>query len=138
MPGFPELGTRAGRTAYERAWYLARLEDPEPLERAVVLDSGLLAVPCGGPRRAGSVLVASADEARRVAVLLTGREGFPAVRVAPPSTEKPGEMLVRWGAQPARHTVRAFGEFYGYAHDAIQDFLRGRKGVTRDSWQQEP
>lgn len=133
---FPELDSKAGRTAYERQWYMARLEDPSVLASAVVLDSGLLAVPVGGPRRAGSVLVASADEARRVALLLTGRDGFPAVRVAPPSTERPGEMLVRWGAVPARQTVAAFGEFYGYAHDAIADFLRGRKGVTRDSWQQ--
>lgn len=132
----PELDSKDGRTAYERAWYMARLEDPEPLSRAVVLPSGLLAVPLGGPRRAGSALCGSLEEARQVAILLTGRHGFPDVRIVPPATVAPSEVMVKWGAQPARPTVRAAGEFYGYAADAIADFLRGRPGVTRDSWQQ--
>jgi hypothetical protein len=129
----PDLDTAEARTAYERAWYLARLEDPEVLGRAVVLPSGLLAVPCGGPRAAGSVLAASQEEARQIVSLLRGRPVFPLLRI---DLVSPGEIMVRWGAQLPRRSARAAGQFYGYADDAIRDFLAGNPGIRRDSWQQ--
>jgi hypothetical protein len=126
---------------HEYLWYSTRLADPGLLDLAVVipLKNGvrMFAVPVGGSRRGGHVLLAYTHQARIVCKFLTGRPGFPNPRLE--LTDEPGMcQVVLWGdPEPTlpdrdaewevwREYEREKGRYYGYREDQIEAFVERR------------
>jgi hypothetical protein len=102
-------------------YYRARLADLSLLDGSLAVGLGkaaLLAVPVGGSRRGGYLSVDLLTTAVAVRDLLSGRLGFPDVRVrwSPyPDTCH----VVEWGGTPPDGDDIACGRFYGYSEAAI-------------------
>ncbi|MFF5019108.1 DUF6302 family protein [Streptomyces sp. NPDC001165] len=113
------------RDEWEASWYRERLLDPKLLDTGIVVavdHIGYLAVPVGGQRHGGSISAADRATARSLRDALTGRPGFPQVRVRW-STCPSVCHVVEWGDKSPDiddDTVR--GRFYGYSDRAIAAF----------------
>jgi hypothetical protein len=112
-----------------------RLADPTVLGHSVAVRLhrvSLLAVAVGGPRRGGYLSVDLLVTAVAVGDLLTGRRGFPDVRVrwSPYSDTC---HVVEWGESAPEGSDEARGRFYGYREAAITEFLlpSGASGGAR-------
>jgi transcriptional regulator with XRE-family HTH domain len=120
------------------AWYRDRLADPTLLDRALAVDvdpAGDLAVPVGGQRRAGTVVVPGVKEAARLVLVLEEHPGFPSPRVSLVPGVGGRGVMVRWGedeppvpGQDASVYARArwaaeCGELYGYSGTAVGHHL---------------
>lgn len=114
-------------------WYRQRLDDIDLLLGSTVLVDTDLAVPVGGRRRSGEVILYDDDDAEVVARNLRNREGFPDARVEPGDEEFPTRVF--WGEplpelpDPAAsdlewacHSVRT-GRQFGYRDGAIEEYL---------------
>jgi hypothetical protein len=110
-------------SSLKRSWYLAHLEDRSLARRGVEIEAEL-AVPVGGTRRGGYVLVVDEPAAQAALKKLRRRVGFPDLRYEPGVDGEPGR--VRWGepepppptaAAPVwahqQHT-RRLARLYGY------------------------
>jgi hypothetical protein len=110
-------------SSMKRAWYRAHLADPGLAARGVALEAEL-AVPLGGTRRGGYIVVVDSESAQAAIKKLRRRAGFPDLRYEPGRDGAPD--LVRWGepeppppsaAAPVwahqQHT-RRLARLYGY------------------------
>ncbi|MFD9356422.1 DUF6302 family protein [Streptomyces sp. NPDC060031] len=113
--------------AYDFEYIRTRLADPSVLEHSVairVFRAPLLAIAVGGPRLGGYFLAAEPIIAMSVVNLLTGRYGFPNLRLSWSSSPHSGHA-VEWGdTPPHRGDHVQYGRFYGYAEAAISAYSR--------------
>lgn len=105
-------------------WFRERLADPTLLDRAVPIwvDGVLIdiAVPVGGSRRGGYVSCSSIRWAKAVYHQLSGRNGFPSVRIEY-SPRRDTCHTVCWGEQPPdSDDSKVGGRFYGYREEMLQ------------------
>jgi hypothetical protein len=104
------------------AYYRSRLDDPTLMRAGVAVRIGgsvFLAVPIGGRRRGGYLSVPDVVTGMAVRALLTGRPGFPGVRLRW-SPFADACHSVEWGAAaPEVDDAETLGQFYGYSADAI-------------------
>ncbi|MFI5756241.1 DUF6302 family protein [Streptomyces sp. NPDC051569] len=123
------LSLRPAEEAYDFAFFRDRIADPELLTSAVAVPvcgfrPPALAVPASGKRRGGFLSYDLLTLAVAARDLLSGRPGFPNLRVRwswhddTCHTVEWGEPLPPWWTSDA-----AFGRFYGYSEDAIGAFL---------------
>lgn len=111
--------------ASDYAYSRDRLADPTVLDHSVAVRLhrvALLAVAVGGPRRGGYLSVDLLLTAVAVGDLLTGRHGFPDVRVRW-SPYADTSHVVEWGEIAPEGSDAARGRFYGYREAAITAFL---------------
>jgi Family of unknown function (DUF6302) len=101
-----------------------RLEDPSLLERAVPIVSGGivmdLAVPVGGKRRGGYVVLPSMRACREAHRQLTGKPGFPNLRINKGTEECPHN--VAWGGTEPEGDLER-GRYFGYSERAVLSFV---------------
>ncbi|MEU8473085.1 DUF6302 family protein [Streptomyces sp. NPDC029006] len=115
------------RDEWETSWYRERLRDPALIDAGVVVAVGrvgYLAVPVGGTRRGGYISTGDRMAVDCLRDALTGRPGFPRVRVRW-SKCRSACHVVAWGEDPpgAEDDDQARGEFYGYSEQAIRAFV---------------
>lgn len=136
------------RRAPNYDYFRARLREPWLLARAVVVEVDGevidLAVPVGGHRLAGYVVVDDFPSARCVLHQLARHDGFPHLVASGDHWDvpchvawgKPEPSVPRDDASEFEHMmgeVRA-GRLYGYADAAIRAFLRGAYARAPQSW----
>lgn len=121
------LSLRPAEEAHDFAFFRDRIADPHLLTSAVavcVIEPPALAVPVGGKRRGGFLSYDLLTLAVAARDLLSGRPGFPNLRVRwswhddTCHTVEWGEPLPPWWTSDT-----VFGRFYGYSEDAIGAFL---------------
>lgn len=121
----------------EFTYWTQRLAEPELLKRGVLLDVEAnekpFAVPVGELRRGGHIEFLAKREAKKALKLLSGKEGFPNLRVVTcrdPVTGKPIRYYeLRWGDPPPFNgcdwcipiCALLLGVHYGYRSEAIAD-----------------
>lgn len=110
------------RLANQVEYYSRNLADPGLLDKAVIVEGTYCCVPVGGQRRGGDTFrIMPDDERHRVFDALSGKPGFPNLRVE--------DFCVRWGDDAPKVPVEgglwvfrhdwAFGLYYGYSLNAI-------------------
>ncbi|MGW2948741.1 DUF6302 family protein [Streptomyces eurythermus] len=123
------------------SWYRERLLDPALITAGVVVvvkGVGYPTVPVGGLRRGGYVNVADDVTTRCLHEALTGRDGFPRVRVRWSLCPSVCHTVI-WGDEPPRDDEDdvAQGRFYGYSEEAINRFVEELAHSTRPRESQE-
>lgn len=121
------IEVRPASDAYDFEYFRARLADPSVLEHSVairVFRAPLLAVAVGGPRRGGYFPAAELVLGMGVLNLLTGRPGFPNLRLRW-SSSPDACHAVEWGDAPPHWSDDVqCGRFYGYTDAAISAYTR--------------
>jgi hypothetical protein len=119
--------TLARLSTLKRKWFIAHLADPRLAARGVALEAEV-AVPLGGTRRGGYVVVVDGASAQAAMKKLRKRQGFPDLRYEPGRDGAPDK--VRWGeAEPGgpdpdaplwmqKAHERRVARFYGYSEAA--------------------
>ncbi|MEO5875056.1 MAG: DUF6302 family protein [Streptosporangiaceae bacterium] len=118
------------------AEYAERLAEPELLDDAVIID-GATAVPVGGRRRGSYLSAADPRHALTIFAALSGRDGFPGLRIAwsphpeaahtvewgDPAPDIPDTLIDQWTLSDLIHLDTVRGRFYGYRQEAIDTYL---------------
>ena len=126
-------------------YYAKRLAEPWLLDIALLLDVNAneepLAVPVGKLRRGGHIEFCDRPEAEKAVMLLTGRDGFPAVRLIEyeEKGKPPDYFEVRWGDPPPFDGCDyaepicglLLGLHYGYKEEVIAELVRVRMNEPR-------
>lgn len=125
------------RDAYDFEYYDQRLVDTWLLEKSIavrILRMPFLAVPVGGPRRGGYLVVPCFCFGFTVRDLLLEQPGFSNVRLRLASYPDAGPV-VEWGERSptlwGQRDDLTLGRFYGYSEDAIARFTNRRAGTPR-------
>lgn len=125
MARMPALVDPAGADVRDADYYRQRLEDPSLLAGALAVRLSRdvwLVVPVGGRRRGGYLPVPDLLTGAAARRLLTGRPGFPDVRLRW-SPYADCCHVIAWGEPaPREDDDETLGRFYGYSEDAINRF----------------
>ncbi|PAZ16590.1 hypothetical protein CLM62_06470 [Streptomyces sp. SA15] len=119
----PKLERPGELDEWEMCWYRERLDDPALLDACVVVvieESRYLAVPVGGKRRGGYILLDDTNHLEQLRDALKDRDGFPSVRVR--WSRHPDVChSIAWGDPHPRTTDQnKVLEFYGFDLDAVE------------------
>ena len=108
-----------GRHTKNYVYYTERLADPALLDKALVTESGDLAVPVGGTRRGGWTSVVSASEGHQLIRRMREQpELFPDPRFGYNS-----RYVIAFGAKEPDDDEGA-GRHFGYSDEAIAAFIQ--------------
>lgn len=107
-------------------YYAERLAEPWLLDKAVLLDleasQAPLAVPVGKLRRGGHIEFLDKREATRALKLLTGRDGFPNLRIGKGCTVRWGDPVPFCGCDYCDPICSMIlGLYYGYKPEVIAE-----------------
>jgi hypothetical protein len=109
-------------------WFHERLDDPSLLDRAVLVQVGVLtedlAVPVGGRRRMGELMFDTVEYAAAARDVLAAQPDlFPDLRLI--EVVDRDNVELRWGIDVPYNDPRAAGLAFGYSDAAVSEYMAG-------------